>query len=644
MKIDNKKKYEYVIGIDLGHGETSAAICPLQWDKGPNEEDPVKDLEMGGNRKVIPSAITILEDGTAYIGDAAFNPEVLKKATVRVCFKQAPKDINGEAEKVMIRFMHEVYVRIRENNQALLQDGNHLVYIATPSGWNKQHQALYMQMAEAAGIPIAGVTKESRAAFVRAQKNVISGLSKNVHKGAIVFDMGSSTLDFTYLNDNNENPIDYGYNCGASLVEKTIYGKKRDEIEAIRIFEEKYPKLVDYLLFQARAAKEKIYFDPTLPYKKTINFEDVVDDEELEDERFKFNFQPGQLDELLVQTGYVKQIEDAMIDFRQTKIHNQPIYGVFRTGGASRMDFIDELVCKCWNVTSEQIYHDTDPSLTISQGVAEVARMDLKTEGMDKSLDESIKELMGGNQIYDTFIDDFGYELWDKVTDKIADIINYFGEAEKNYSINDLQYGLAQGISETINEVSPQASDFIQQSIETNLKDIQEKVDNIIRHYSQQGINTKVSYNVAIPQISDINLEGVMDGISQRITEESSGWGEAIAAVGIGGAIGILIAAGGPLAWILGGLGYLAYKFFGHEPTEEEKRAKAMERELNLEERKKVHDELANKWDDIQEQVRQSVLSSLTSDNTIKQAIKKCVKQTLESYRESLKTARILID
>ena len=28
----NKKKIEYVIGIDLGHGETSAAICPMQWD------------------------------------------------------------------------------------------------------------------------------------------------------------------------------------------------------------------------------------------------------------------------------------------------------------------------------------------------------------------------------------------------------------------------------------------------------------------------------------------------------------------------------------------------------------------------------------------------------------------------------------
>ena len=140
--MENKRQFQYVIGIDLGHGETSAAICPLQWDSPSTDLDPVKDLEMGGNKKVIPSALTVLDDGTAYVGDAAYNPEVLKKATVRVGFKKVPNDLNGEAEQTMTRFMHEIYLRIRENNQALLQDGNHLVYIATPSGWTKEQQEL----------------------------------------------------------------------------------------------------------------------------------------------------------------------------------------------------------------------------------------------------------------------------------------------------------------------------------------------------------------------------------------------------------------------------------------------------------------------------------------------------------------------
>ena len=228
MTDNEKRKFEYVIGIDLGHGETSAALCPLQWEVLPSQLDPAKDLEMGGNKKVMPSAITILDNGTAYIGDAAFNPEILRQAEVHVCFKKAPKDINGEAEQLMMRFMKEVYRRIRENNSGLLTDTNHLVYIATPSGWDKPTQDLYLQMAHEAGLPIAGLTKESRAAFVRAQHDATSGIGRNIDKGAIVFDMGSSTLDFTYMNKNLPGLIDFGYDCGASAVEKTIYAEKRE--------------------------------------------------------------------------------------------------------------------------------------------------------------------------------------------------------------------------------------------------------------------------------------------------------------------------------------------------------------------------------------------------------------------------------
>ena len=170
MTDTEKKKIEYVIGIDLGHGETSAALCPMQWDTAVELLDPAKDLEMGGNKKVMPSAITILDNGNAYIGDAAFNPEILKQADVRVCFKKAPKDINGEAEKIMISFMREVYKRIRENNKANLTDSNHLVYIATPSGWDDAAKDLYGQMAAKAGLPMGGITSESRAAFIKAQQ------------------------------------------------------------------------------------------------------------------------------------------------------------------------------------------------------------------------------------------------------------------------------------------------------------------------------------------------------------------------------------------------------------------------------------------------------------------------------------------
>ena len=122
----------------------------------------------------------------------------------------------------MIRYMQEVYRRIRENNSAMLTDSNHLVYIATPSGWDKQTQDLYLQMAKQAGLPISGLTKESRAAFVRAQHDVTSGIGKYIEKGAVVFDMGSSTVDFTYMSSNRK-LIDHGYDCGASFIEKNNF-------------------------------------------------------------------------------------------------------------------------------------------------------------------------------------------------------------------------------------------------------------------------------------------------------------------------------------------------------------------------------------------------------------------------------------
>ena len=118
--------------------------------------------------------------------------------------------------------MHEVYALIREKSGALFSDDNHLLYIATPSGWDEKAKNLYGQMAAKAGLPIAGITSESRAAFIKAQLDTSSGLPQYISQGAIVFDMGSSTLDFTYLQGGNA-PVDYGYDCGASQVLSLIH-------------------------------------------------------------------------------------------------------------------------------------------------------------------------------------------------------------------------------------------------------------------------------------------------------------------------------------------------------------------------------------------------------------------------------------
>ena len=639
-----KRKIEYIIGIDLGHGETSAAICPAQWDTAVELLEPAKDLDMGGNKKVMPSAITILSNGNAYIGDAAFNPEILKQAEVRVCFKQAPKDINGEPERIMIRFMQEVYKRIREKNKAILTEGNHIVYIATPSGWDQNTQELYVEMARIGGLPIAGVTKESRAAFVRAQHDITSGLGRNIEKGSIVFDMGSSTLDFTYMNKNLTAMIDHGYDCGASFIEKSIYAKQEEENNAVKLFKKKFPKLCDYLIFEARKVKEQVYFDPSLKVKKTINFDDFIDDEELEDERFKISFNPGELNELLAQNGYIKSIEDAMIDYKNNHIAGQKIYGVFLTGGASRMDFIIPLVCKCWDVEPSQVYRDQDPSLTISQGVAEVARMDLRTEGMDVGLEEEIDQLFASTQIYDTFIEEFGEALYDNVIKEMANVIISWRDLDYDLSLNDLQEEISSTVEKCVSEFSSYAPQYVEKAIQDATEEIRQKIENIVAVYRSQGIDIELPQNITLSQFSlssGLGMNSVLSDISEKLKEDSFNWGAAIGGAAIGGVVGMLL--GGPLTWLVG-LGWLASKMFGEEKTEAQKQKEAMEKDLDSEQRQQVFCSIDEKWEDITGTVANSIRQSLIDDRSIKFSIIEVAIKFMQAYKEILKSVRILID
>lgn len=637
------KKYEYVIGIDLGHGETSAAICPLQWDTPVEQLDAVKDLEMGGNKKVIPSAITILDDGRAYIGDAAFNPEVLKQAEVHVCFKKAPKEANGESEKLMMRFMREVYKRIRENNSAMLTDTNHLVYIATPSGWDETTQQLYVEIARKAGIPMGGVTKESRAAFVRAQHDATSGIAQNIEKGAIVFDMGSSTLDFTYMNDKLSKLIDYGYDCGASHIEKLIFSELEKEDEAIKLFEKKYPRLVDYLVFEARKVKEQVYFDPSLRVKKTINFDDIIDDEELEDERFKLMFKPGELNEFLEKNKYIDKIADAMNEYRRIHIPNQEIYGVFLTGGASRMDFIKPLVCKYWGMQENQVYRDQDPSLTISQGVAELARMDLRTEGMDQGLEEKIDALYDNNEIYDKFVENFGGAIYHAITEDIENTLNEFKDSDCDYSINDLTEAISNHIGSIMDTASEKVSDFIQEAIMEGTEEIRNDVEKIVSNYRSQGIKCDFNVNsldIKNIELPNISLKDVIEDISRSLLAESNNWGTYIGGAAVGGAIAVLF--GGPLAWLIGGGAWLASKIFGE--SEDEKQRKAKFKDLDSTERAMVYEAIIPQWENITDNIANSIINSINGNYTIQNTINKLVKSLMQSYKANLKNARILID
>lgn len=591
----NKKTHHYIIGIDFGHGETSAAYAEIGWEEEMGTLEPVKDIDITQDKSyVIPSAISINTNGDIHIGADAFE---YQDSEIHVCFKQKPISIDGDAEKLMIKFMHAVYELVRERIGSTLTDTNHIVYIATPSGWDKAAQNLYGEMAAKAGIPIAGVTWESRAAFIKAQNSADSGLPQYVDKGAIVFDMGSSTLDFTYISSDvikeNQKPIDFGYDCGASEVERIMYKQLKEENKVITSFEEKYPSSIDRLLFEMRKAKEEYYRKAEHKLRKTIDFYQLVNDDDLS--ILRYSYDTNQLDELLKAKGYIEKIRKSMIDFMENHIKGKPIYAAFFTGGASRMNFLESLVREEWKV--DFIFRDQNPSLTISQGVAEAARSDVRSGGTGK-IKEEIKKIMSGIDIYSIFIKKLGTKIEDEIEASIANPVIQFAEAEEDYCLADLEMSIQANIEGDIKNISVWAKECIKSAFEEATEAIKNKMNTMMANYSKSNIKMREisTKKMDFPNLDLDIVSNQIKELSSFFAENTSEWTGIITGTAIGAVAGFLL---GPIGWI--GMGLVAaWKiFFGEEETEEQKRAKAKNKSLNIVERKKVYEEFENNWENI---------------------------------------------
>ena len=443
----DKNKHQYIIGIDFGHGETSAAISELEWNKSAGtSEQKVRDIDVDRNakKKVIVSAICKTPDGRYHIGNEAFEPDNLIEGTqLSVCFKQAPKEINGEREQLMIAYMKTVYERILSYEENL-KPGNHIVYIARPSGWvEEETKELYRQMAIKAGIPLGGLTSESRAAIFYAMSPHV-GFAKEVSQGAIVFDLGSSTLDFTYLSDKAENPIDYGYDLGASAIEQTIYDQLILPTEGVKEFVDAYPQYVDALRFKARLIKEEAYSkDAETRTSLKFSLDQVMSDEcedieKYEDVDVKIKFKNvGELNNLIEESvNYLSRMKEAMIDYRDNHIHGKKVHGVFLTGGASRMNFIIPLITEVFNLSENQVKIDGDnPSLTISRGIASLGAADAATDVLVSELEKKIPSLVNTSDLQGPLVLKLAETVSDSSWKAVADACNNFKKVRLNQSM-----------------------------------------------------------------------------------------------------------------------------------------------------------------------------------------------------------------
>lgn len=461
--------HKYVIGIDFGHGETSAAIACI------NSIEKPKDIDLGCGNMNIPSAILIRENNEeqeVYIGHYAiseFEDSYNEKTdTFRCSFKETPSSLSQHGKEVLKTYFKSVYDTILSKNVFPdINKDNHIVAIACPSNkmkWTDNEVELYRTLASDAGLPIvcyqntelpeyriSGIVREPRAAYIKAQKS--SEKADLVHGGALTIDFGSSTVDLTYYNPNNNIILDYGTekDLGAQKVELAVFNHLCKKYASLKHINETVingdTNVTDYkvlenayyvLLLKIRFQKED-YYKGFSGKKIKIDLSLLEATHGLYSEAITERISSDELDELL--TEYKNDIAHDFTKFKKDYLNGLPVSMLILTGGASKMGFIRDISEAIFKPNMVEV--DTNPGLTISTGVTLAGQADIKVARL-------LETLLRDNSIANASI---WTEVKEQAANNLADAI-----------IEDMQnryMKLKNGEVKTIKSLSEDMKDFV---------------------------------------------------------------------------------------------------------------------------------------------------------------------------------------
>lgn len=427
-----------IIGFDLGHGETA-----LTWVRANNQETTPQSLLIN-NRKSQITAIANHSKRGILIGDMAF--QMPDASTFDIAFKSRRFD-DKNYQQTITEFVSEVYQHLIATTQINPDDINNF-FIGCPSGWWQEEIATYKQLLIDC-LPNATVVKESRAALMHAKESGIFTIQE-LQKSVLVIDIGSSTTDYTLVKGMADTPLDFGYDLGASLIDKQILKKTLEFHRQYHQGNEEIIKLAEHLSDEEILPLEQIeqleaIFKQNPLYKNRcelrcrkakeeyFNFYDLHENTLVnvgsEDIQRKYKFTPlvnGKIINSILHQPLPELDNKSWCDaFKsqllivQEKLSEQKIKpsAILLTGSASKMYFILDI---CQQVFPElPPKRDGEPELSIARGLARWGRVYLRTSGFIEEigvfLDNDLSDIVG------KYIPDFLAELSEQLATGLVD-------------------------------------------------------------------------------------------------------------------------------------------------------------------------------------------------------------------------------
>ncbi|MFI7410393.1 Hsp70 family protein [Streptomyces sp. NPDC049627] len=366
MARDTESDVGYAVGLDLGDGESSLCWLPT------HGRSKARVYTRGTDGAAIVTALgreRLDQGGYRYvIGEAAVMAQNVLHFSVNFKSRPDPQDL---AVPEAVQFAQILLTEFLSRHPEVR--GDCVVYVGHPTGWDDVSVATYARHFSSMNVPVRLVA-ESQSALVHVRDRRGGRREERRLDRVLVVDIGSSTTDFTFVEDLIPRNLPVGSDLGCAVIDRELARMVREAFAG----DEKFTRALgrddsgeQMLLLACRRAKEaqftgtdvrlqdlqvgcdprfSPFLGPTLGWLRGVDV-------------------PGRV--VRGPGGWAEAFADVLTEVRGLLGATQPELVVI-TGGGSRMPVARRL---CLDAFPEAtVESDTDPSQSVTRGLASVGR------------------------------------------------------------------------------------------------------------------------------------------------------------------------------------------------------------------------------------------------------------------------------